>query len=149
MATDKNSYTAEEWQTLQFAPMWTLSAVGKVDDEIDEKEFKAFVQELAEAPLYKTPLVREVLSSIANDFSSVSTAYGADERKIDPGLDDVANLLDEKSDPEEANGFKSAVIGIGQKVARASGGMFGDKMSDDEKGALAFVAMHLRWDPPE
>lgn len=149
MSTTKESYTAEEWQTLQFAPLWAFTQVAGMDDNIDEKEFQAMAKEFGEAALYKEPLVREVFGSIATDVGNVLEAYRKDPRKVEGGLVDTAKVLDEKSDPDEANGFKGSVIGVGKKVAEASGGLLGrGKMSEEESKALVWIATQLRWSPP-
>ena len=140
-------YTTEEWQTLQFAPLWTFSAIAGAEGGIDDKEKGALAKELAEAPLFKEALVREVLSSLAGDLANQLRAYGADTRDVLKGLGDVADVLDRRATPEEAKNFKNAMLLIGRNVAQASGGGFlgtGDKVSDHEKAAFVLVAAAMR-----
>lgn len=144
MMASRDSYTEEEWQLLQFAPLWTFSAVAGVDKKIDEKEREAFAKELAEGHLYKEQLVREVMTSLNEALGGLLVKYGEDTRTIDVGLSDVADLLDQKADAEEANNFKKSMISVGIEVAKASGGLFGNKMSEEENSALAVVAVKLR-----
>jgi hypothetical protein len=141
------AFTKEEWRTLQFAPLWTFTAVAGADREIDDKEMAALAKELAEAPLYKDPLVREVLSTIVNNLAQIMREYAADSRDVLGGLGEVADLLDRKVAAEEAQSFKRAMLFIGHNIAEASGGgLFGrgEKTSDEEKAALVIVAASLR-----
>jgi hypothetical protein len=69
--------------------------------------------------------------------------YGSDSRYMDLGLGDVAGILDQKADPQEAHNFKLALIGIGANVAKASGPLFGDKASKEERERIALVATCL------
>lgn len=142
--TVQASYTQQEWQLLEFAPLWVFTAVAGADHKIDEKEMGVLFKELNEASLYKEPLVRDVLMSIGSNVTDLIDQFKADPRPIDRGLADVSDLLDRKSNSEEANNFKKAIVGIGAEVARASGGIFGDKMSTEEKQALVIVASSLR-----
>lgn len=142
--TVQASYTQQEWQLLEFTPLWVFAAVAGADSKVDEKEMEAFLKDVSEAALYKEPLVRDVLMSLSSNFSESMTRFKEDSRPVDRGLADVAGLLERKSDNEEANNFKKAVVGIGLDVARASGRIFGDKMSTDEKQALVIVASSLR-----
>lgn len=142
--TVQASYTQQEWQLLEFAPLWVFAAVAGADSKVDDKEMEAFLKDVSEAALYKEPLVREVLMSLGSNFAESMTRFREDSRPVDRGLADVASLLDRKSDNEEANNFKKAVVGIGLDVARASGRIFGDNMSKEEKQALVIVASALR-----
>ena len=141
------SFTSTEWLTLQFAPLWIFSAVAAADRNIDKKEIEALAKELQEAILYKEPLVRDVLVSVATDFSNIMSQYKTDPRNVTTGLQDVADLLDKKVTPQQAQNFKKAMLLIGRNVAEASGGGLlgmGKKMSDEETSALTLAAVALR-----
>jgi hypothetical protein len=141
----KDSYTPEEWQTLQFAPLWVFGAVAGADQNIDQKEAEALAKEIADAPLYKEPLVREIMISLASDFSGVMGQYKADSRTVLAGLKDVKEVLGKQANPEQANNFKGAMLLIGRNVARASGGgiFHRDPVSNEEKTALVMIAATL------
>jgi hypothetical protein len=148
--SSKDSYTSKEWQTLQFAPLWVFTAVAAADQKIDEKEVEALTKEIKDAPLYKEPLVREILISLAFDLVNVMEQYKRDSRDVMSGLRDVASVLDKKATPEEANHFKRALLLIGGNVAKASGGggiLRRDPMSAEEKTALVMVALSLGVSP--
>ena len=63
------------------------------------------------------------------------------------GLKDVADLLDQKA-PDDAQGFKKAMLLVGVNIARSSGGgIFRDSISEEEKIALVAVFAALRVRP--
>ena len=143
----RESYTVEEWRTLQFAPLWVFAAVAGADRKIDEKEAGALAKELSEWARFKEPLVQEVLLSVVNDIANVTPQYHTDSRDVMAGLQDVADLLDRKATQEQVKNFKGAMLPIGQNIAQASGGGvfgIGDKVSSEEKTALALIMMALR-----
>jgi hypothetical protein len=132
---------------LQFTPLWTFSAIAGAESGIDDKEKAALAKELAEAPLFKEALVREVLLALAGDLANQLRAYGADTRDVLKGLGDMADVLDRRATPEEAKNFKNAMLLIGRNIAQSSGGGFlgtGDKVSDREKAAFVLVAAAMR-----
>lgn len=145
--SNKDSYTSKEWQTLQFAPLWVFTQVALADKTIDKKEVEAFTKAIQDAPLYKEPLVREVLMSVVIGFDSVMKEYNSDSRGVISGLGDTASVLDKKADPEQANNFKKALLLIGSEVAKASGGggiLKRDPVSGEERTALAWIALSLK-----
>ncbi|MEZ2228943.1 hypothetical protein [Microcoleus sp.] len=146
--TSKELFTSEEWQSLQYSPLWVFSAVAGADGEIDDQETHALVKEVEEAPLYKIPLVRDVFASVSIDFNNIMKQYGADSRDVSEGLGDVADILAKKVSTEESKSFKGALIFLGVNIANASGGFlgFGDHMSDEEKAAIGLIAAVLRAD---
>jgi hypothetical protein len=143
----ESSFTASEWRTLQFAPLWVFTAVAGADKKIDDKEMAAMSKELSEALLFKDLLAREVIVSVATDFENIMRLYNADSRDVLEGLKDTADILDRKADQDRIRGFKGALLLIARNIAEASGGgMFGmgEKVSKEEKTALVLVAMALR-----
>ncbi|MCI0437291.1 MAG: hypothetical protein L0271_27195 [Gemmatimonadetes bacterium] len=141
----REGYTPAEWETLQFGPLWVFTTVASADKNIDAKELEALAKEIQEAPLYKDPLVRELLMSVGADLSNLMTRYQADSRNVMVGLQDVAALLKRKASAENADNFKKSLLLIGGNVAKASGGgLFKrDPVSDEEKKALLMIAMWL------
>jgi hypothetical protein len=133
----KDTFTTTEWQTLEYAPLWVLTAVGSVDGKINEKAVEAFTKELADAPFYKNELVRELMLSVLTNFADVMKRYAADARKIDKGLTDAADVLDKKA-PTHAEDFKKVMLAIAAKVASAVG------LTENTKMAFMVVAISLR-----
>jgi hypothetical protein len=143
----REAYHVDEWRTLQFAPLWVFGAVAGADGKVDEKELEALLKEISQWPLFKEPLVQETLLTLSQDFMNLMAHYKADSRNVLTGLKDVADLLDRKATQEQAKNFKGAMLLIGRNTAQASGGGFlgtGDKISSEEKGALAMVILTLR-----
>ncbi len=79
-------------------------------------------------------------------FAELQRLYSEDSRASREGLAQVAEILKAKATPEQARGFKEAMLLIGEKVAMASGsGLLGlgRKVSDAEKAALEAVSRQL------
>ena len=143
----KDSFTTEQWRTLQFAPFWVLGAIGTSDGRPDrkefEKEFAALAKEIAEASLYKDTLVKEVLQSVGDDLAAIVPAFAADTRDVLHGLRDVATVLDGAGE-EHAAAFKRVMLIIGMKIAEATGsGFHRHKASKKEEQALVLVGASI------
>lgn len=141
---DKSNFSDSEWQTLQFTPLWAFYGVAGIDGKLDEKEAGVISKELAESMLYKNPFTREVLTSIATNIKAIMPAFADDNRQALSGLSEAADILDSKVDKTDADDFKKTVLVICRDTAQASGPIFGDKISMDEKKALIAVAAALR-----
>jgi len=142
----RDGFTSDEWQLLQFAPLWVFGAVAAIDNNIDDKEKTALAKALMESALFKNDLAREVLSSLAVGIAKVMPAWAADSRTAIDGLAEVADLLDAKA-KNDAEGFKRSLLLIGRNIAEASGGGIfglGSKTSDDEMKAMIGCAAQLR-----
>ena len=140
----RSNFTDAEWDTIMFTPLWAFGLVAAADSKIEEAEAGALAKEVAEAPLYKDDFTREVLSAIAAALPTVMPAFAKDSRSAIDGLRAAADLLDAKMPGGAANGFKLAVLNICLQAARAAGPRFGDKVSQEEKGAVFMVAATLR-----
>jgi hypothetical protein len=143
----QESFSVKEWCTLQFAPLWVFTAVAGADGNIDSKEIAALAKSIQHAPLLRNDLAREVFLGIATNLPRTMQAFHADGRKVDAGLRQVADLLDQRIGPQMANDFKMTLVAVGMQIAMASGPWFRwgtGKVSDEEKLALALVASCLR-----
>lgn len=120
----REACTPQEWETLQFAPLWTFHAVAGIDSKIDNKESAA--------------------------LANVMQAYVRDGRGVINGLKQVAVVLDQRAGGN-ATPFKQAMLLVGINVARASGGFLGvgDPISADEKKALVAVLLAVGLRPDE
>lgn len=141
-------YTTSEWQTLQFAPLWVLSAMtgaistGGAGQSALENQIKALAKEIGEASLFKDPLAREVLMSLGTQFGSLWEQYGRDSRNVEQGLQDVAQILSRKASSEQSQGFKAAMLFIGDNIAKAAG----DSHADITIAVLLLVSLLLQID---
>ena len=142
----REQYSAEEWATLEFAPLWTFTGVAGIDQSIDELEIGALAKELAEWALYKEPLVQELLLSVGQNLPETMTRYRDDPRDVLTGLKDVSALLNRKATGDQAKGFRGAMMVIGKNIAEASGsGIAGtdSNASIEEKAAMLALGQAL------
>ena len=140
----RTKFSDVEWQTILFTPFWAFGLVAAADGKTDDKETAILTKEIAEAMLYKDDFAREVLAAIQSSLPTLAPAYVADTRSPLVGLQEAAALLDARMPGGAADQLKLAILGICVNTARASGPMFGDKASKDEKTAIAVVASILR-----
>ncbi len=142
-----SKFTDAEWQTLQFSPLWIFTGVAAIDGSITQGEMEAFAGELSDVILYKNPLVREVLISVAGDMASVLAGFREDSRQVADGLADVAAILEKKTDAQEAKEFKMTLLFLARKIAEVSEGDSsgsGESAGDTEKASVVFLAQALK-----
>jgi hypothetical protein len=148
----KHSFSSSDFKTLQFAPFWAFSAVASADGKVDEKEVKEYLSMVLGAQGFVHFLTREIVGSIARDYKNLWDSYVADPRSIEAGFTDVRRILETSVSREDALGFKKSLVAIGARVASASGGGFlgiGEKVSEQERVALTFVAVTLGLSPED
>lgn len=138
----KDSSTASEWRTLEFAPLWAFFGVAGIGRNVDDAETAVLSKELAESLLYKDELTRGVLSSIAADLQGTLKAFAEDKRQALSGLQEAAAILAMKAAPASVEDFKKTILAICGLTARASGTP-GAEVSGDEALAFAAVAAAL------
>jgi hypothetical protein len=139
---EESGFTADEWQTLQFAPFWIFSALLGTYRNFDPLEYDAFSRSLEEAGSAPGRLSREVFSSLMAERHRLTEVYQADRRSIGCGLCAVATIL-RKTPTGEADMFKDMLIshiGVGVATAR---GRFGRVMSKDDEKTLELIAQFL------
>ena len=151
MAQDPNwreTFTADEWHTLQLAPFWISTAVAGADQFIDDAEGRSLSEQLAQWKKYTDPLTRQLLGSTFEELKSVSTRFRAatHSEKALSQLRDAATILDQKVPSEQAREVKQAFLQVGKATAEASGGGFlglGDKVSPEERSMLGQIEIAL------
>jgi len=140
----RKQFTTDEWETLQFAPLWVFTMVASVDGKVEKKEIAALAKELSEGLLYKSDLAKEVFLSVAMNFSTIWPAYQRDSRDVVVGLHQAGELVDEKLNATDAERFKRALIFMGKKILDStSQGFFGKKDKSKETAALVLAAIAL------
>ena len=144
--TEAGSLTAEDWNELELAPLWVLSAVGAADGKIDKSERAALVEGLRGGAEHADAFVGGVFARVSENFDAIWDRYMSDERFAVHGLRTVGDVVDRVADPVQALHFKQTLVQLGVDVADASGGVLGlgDKRSRAERKALADVANALR-----
>ena len=139
---ERDSYTTEEWRTLQFAPFWMFSAVVGAYNRFDPRDFQVFVRCLEVATMAEGRLRRELLESVLADRDRLAEQFHADPRSIGVGLFQVDAVL-RRAGGDEAARFKDMlVLEVGEGVARARG-RYGTEMSDDDANAVTLAAQLL------
>ena len=139
---EESGFTADEWQTLQFAPFWIFSALLGTYRNFDPLEYEAFSRSLEEAGSAPGQLSRDVVGSLVAEQHRVTQMYQADRRSIGRGLCAVATIL-RKAPAGEADMFKDMLIshiGVGVAMAR---GRFGRVMSKDDEKTLELIGQFL------
>jgi hypothetical protein len=153
MAT-RTDFNDEEWRHLQYVPLWVFFTVAGSDGKFDKKELMAFDKALQEALLQPEPLVRDILLATRENIDELLPESMEKLAAVDMVAmwNWVADLLQIKAGPEQAGAVKDAMLGVGWRVAAASGGFLGlgSKVSPEERLALAAIAHHLHhnWQPP-
>ena len=91
-------------------------------------------------------LMQKVMVHVVSDFEGMIGAFLKQEVDAKEKLEQILRVLDGKLSAEESHKFKVSMLSIGKSVAEASGGflgMFGSKISKEEKRALVGLAMFL------
>lgn len=144
----KNYFTADQWQTLQFAVMWVFQNVAGADGNVDKKEQQALKNVTSSAAKFKDPLAKELLLSIDVNPGQVFRQSMVDMRGKDQGLKDVAKIIEKAFEPKDAVHFKKTLIGIGYYIANVSGEINAE-MSEEEATTLAEIAFYLNLTPED
>lgn len=107
----RSSYTAKEWETLQFSYLWAFRAVLGDDMPL------TLQPDIGEAPMFKgCPLAREVVTSLQAEMDDVMRRFGREPRQGFQGLGETASLLDQKATAMQAQYFKLAVMALMMEI---------------------------------
>ena len=143
--SEQDTFTPEEWRTLQFGPFWVFSAVIGAYNRFDQRDYRVFMRCLEAVATSPGRLGREVVTSVVADLEGLTREYGRDTRTIGVGLGQVSALLDRAGEDEGLRVKGMLVSEIGEGVARARG-RYGEEMSEDDAGSLALAAQLLSFD---
>ncbi|HAG94237.1 MAG: hypothetical protein CMK83_19905 [Pseudomonadales bacterium] len=136
----------DDIKLLAYAPIAVFCIVAAADGSIDKKEVKAFQVELLKGIITDSELMQKVMVHVVSDFEGMIGAFLKQEVDAKEKLEQILRVLDGKLSAEESHKFKVSMLSIGKSVAEASGGflgMFGSKISKEEKRALVGLAMFL------
>jgi len=156
--TTQADYTPEEWRALFNAPVMAgmlVMLAGQSGPIQVAKELFAVGGAMAEIDQQGSS--NELIKSVVAAVKARNKPEGEDPRpdNVEQGrtlateqLRQVAAILDRKSTPEEASGFKDWLVQVSQKVARAAkeGGFLGfggTLVTQDEQAAIQQVASAL------
>jgi len=134
-----NEWSDAEWLTLQFGPVWVVSAlVGR--SQLDELEEAAFWQGVDDAP-QDSPLGWQLMRAMTRNREWLLDEFLLDHRSIVSGLNDVASLL-KRVPPEVSRDARECMLRVGAGLARARG-PFGQRIGDQDALILQLVAQLL------
>jgi hypothetical protein len=134
-----DGWSGAEWLTLQFGPVWVVSAlVGR--SRLDELEEAAFWQSVDDAP-QDSPLAWQLMRAMTLNREWLLDEFQLDDRPIVSGLNEVASLL-ERVPPEVSRDARDCMLRVGSGLARARG-PFGQRVSDQDAVTLRLVAQLL------
>src|SRR6266478_566033 len=152
MAT-KADFTADEWNQIQRAPFMAGLAVVAASPSGPfgvVKELFAVGKMLGEVKSQETSndLIKALVADIeagAKDLSAPAELKGKTPEQVKSyaieSLRQVAALIDKKTKPDEAQGFKQWLVSVAQKVAEAAkeGGFLGfggTRVSEEEAATI-------------
>ena len=139
-------YSAVEWQTIKFTPLWVFSTVAEADGKVSDKEWDAFTNWISNAFGRPGRLLRDVLHDIMDQgLASVFEEYMADPRTVHEGFRDARGLL-ARAPQDDVILYTGALTGLAVDVADTSKRLFG---GIDRKAEFAFnyVVSALDVDP--
>jgi hypothetical protein len=128
-------------RTLQFGPLWVLSALSGTYTRFDEFELAAFWDSVVEVALRAPEPARGVLTSTAADRPGLLLDFALDGRPVVSGLSHVVALLDRLGPPLDQD-YRSALMAIGASLARARG-PFGRRITEDDSQKLLLLGALL------
>ena len=155
--TTKADYEAEEWEAISLLPTRVSFAVmisGTPGPIQVVHETGVFAAHVIEQPKDGNELVEAVVTLYRTDKETPKAAAPQKETMAsyrDEALAacrKVNDILAAKSTPEEADGYKQWVVGLGRKVAEASKeggflGIGGTRVSAEEQATLSETAAAL------
>lgn len=141
----KDRFTADEWQSLIYAPLIIFNIVAGADGKIDQKEVTAFKKLLVEGLLSDIELMKLVTNELLQDLEQLTGEVFAGQMDPNECMESIRNAVDTELTKEEALAFKLALLTIGKKIAQASGGFLGlgNRICLSEKQAMAKLAAAL------
>jgi len=146
----KAVFSSDEWQSLMYSPIVTFALVTAIDGNVDNKELVSFQQQLIKGLVVDNPMLQQLMIEIIPKLDSL--IKDVFEGNVDPKLilEEVTVAVDTKLSSEEAMEYKLSLLQIGKAVAESSGGflgLFGSKISKEEKKTLAALAVKLKIGP--
>jgi len=146
---ENTDFSHDDFETLKQSVFLIFFIVAAADGKVDKKELIAFVKLLSDPEKIKNSLLNRIVTNVINDVPTI--VYEMAKKKLDyiEELGKLKKIIDDNLSSEEANSFKISLFLVGKEIAEASGGFFGfgSKISKEEKGALAAIALCLGVNP--
>ena len=109
-----------EMRTLQFGPFWILSAMAGTYNRFPSYELEAFWDTVVAVALRTPHPARDILTSMAEDRSSLLRDFELDDRPVVSGLRQIMEILD-RIGPDASSEYRWALLRIGVDIARSRG----------------------------
>ncbi len=132
---------SDDQRTLQFGPLWVLSALAGTYTRFETFELEAFWDTLVEVALRTPEPARALLTSTTHDRDSLLLDFALDGRPVVSGLTHVVAALDRVGPPLSSD-YRLALMRIGWVIARARG-PYGRRITEDDEQKLQLVAALL------
>ncbi|MES9939260.1 MAG: hypothetical protein ABW104_00220 [Candidatus Thiodiazotropha sp. 6PLUC2] len=143
----KAQFSNDEWNYILYSPIVVFALVAGADGTIDRKEVVSFHKELLKGIAGDSAMMQHVMIEVIPNMESLTKDVLHGE--VDPKsvIEKIAKAVDLKLSDDEAMQFKLSLLQFGKAVAESSGGflgIFGNKISKEEKTALAALAVLLK-----
>ena len=131
---------AEQQRTLQFGPLWVLSALAGTSRFADD-ERAAFWDAVVQVTLRTPHPARAILVSLAADRSGLLRDFELDERSVVTGFTHINRTL-ASLDAQTAGAYRLALLRVGMAMGRARG-PYGRSLTFEDTQLLLLVAQLL------
>ena len=133
-----------EMRTLQFGPLWVLSAIAGTYNRFKSYELAAFWDTVVAVALRTPHPSRAILTSMAEDRSGLLLDFELDDRPVVSGLRQILEIL-YRVETETSSDFRLALLRIGADVAR-NRGPYGRTITPEQEQTLLLLAALLDMD---
>lgn len=127
-----------EMRTLQFGPLWVLSAIAGTYNRFKSYELAAFWDTIVAVALRTPRPARDILTSMAEDRSDLLLDFELDDRPVVSGLLQILEILN-RFELQTSNDFRRALMRIGIDVAR-NRGPYGRTITPEHEHLLLLLA---------
>jgi hypothetical protein len=127
-----------EMRTLQFGPLWVLSALAGTYNRFKTYELAAFWDTVVAVALRTAYPARDILISLAEDRTGLLLDFELDDRPVVSGLRQILEVL-ERVEPETSSGYRLALLRIGVDIAR-NRGPYGRTITPEHEQLLLLLA---------
>ncbi|AJQ95462.1 hypothetical protein [Gynuella sunshinyii] len=144
--SDENTnFSSDDFETLKQSVFLIFFLVAAADGKVDKKELIAFIKLLSDPEKITNTLLNRIVTNVINDVPTIISEMAKKKLDYIEELGKLKKIIDNNLSAEEANSFKISLFLVGREIAEASGGFFGfgSKISKEEKGALAAIALCL------
>ena len=129
---------------MELSVLWMFQAIAGIDKKIDTLEVDALKSLKKKAKEFDCKILKQVLSSLRLDHDEIANIYTVDNREIQTGFRQMAELLDSKVSKENALLYKKSLLAMGMHVAYASGDILSSKMSNVESQKIVELALFMK-----